>query len=56
MKFRIKGAQLAALLVPALALATPAFAQPRDPTLSDSPRAGQRDRLPQVRPGDRGPA
>ena len=54
MKFKTKGAQLAALLVPALALATPAFAQPRDPTFERLPRAGQRDRLPQVHPGDRG--
>src|SRR6516165_1388959 len=36
MKFKIKGARLAMLLVPALALATPALAQTRDATLNDS--------------------
>ena len=40
MKFKIKGAQLAMLLVPALALATPALAQGRDPTLNDSQEPG----------------
>jgi hypothetical protein len=40
MKFKIKGARLAVLLVPALALATPAFAQVRATTLSDSQEPG----------------
>jgi hypothetical protein len=40
MKFKIKGARLAGLLVPALALAVPAFAQVRDPTLSDATEPG----------------
>jgi hypothetical protein len=41
MKFKIKGARLAALLVPALALAAPAFAQAARPTtLSDSQEPG----------------
>jgi hypothetical protein len=40
MKFKIKGARLAGLLVPALALAAPAFAQVRDPTLSDATEPG----------------
>ena len=40
MKFKIKGARLAALLVPALALAAPAFAQVRPTTLSDSQEPG----------------
>ena len=40
MKFKIKGAQLAMLLVPALALAAPAFAQVRPTTLSDSQEPG----------------
>jgi hypothetical protein len=40
MKFRMKGARLAALLVPTLALATPAFAQVRATTLSDSQEPG----------------
>jgi hypothetical protein len=56
MRFKIKGARLAALLVPALALAAPAFAQVRPTTLSDSQEAGERDRLSQVRPRDRGAA
>ncbi len=40
MKFKTKGARLAGLLVPALALAAPAFAQVRDPTLSDATEPG----------------
>jgi hypothetical protein len=40
MKFKIKGARLATLLVPALALAAPAFAQVRPTTLSDSQEPG----------------
>src|SRR6516164_6196753 len=40
MKFKIKGGRLAMLLVPALALATPALAQGRDPTLNDSQEPG----------------
>jgi hypothetical protein len=40
MKFKIKGAWLAGLLVPALALAAPAFAQVRPLTLSDSQEPG----------------
>jgi hypothetical protein len=40
MKFKIKGARLAMLLVPALALATPALAQDRDPKLNDSQEPG----------------
>jgi len=40
MKFKIKGARLAMLLVPALALATPALAQTRDATLNDSQEPG----------------
>jgi hypothetical protein len=39
MKFKLKGASLA-VIVPALALAAPAFAQVRSPTLSDSQEAG----------------
>jgi hypothetical protein len=40
MKFKIKGGRLAMLLVPALALAAPAFAQVRSPALSDSQEPG----------------
>ena len=40
MKFNIKAAGLAGLLVPALALAAPAFAQVRDTRLSDSQEPG----------------
>ena len=40
MRFKIKGARLAGLLVPALALAAPAFAQVRDTTLSDATEPG----------------
>jgi len=40
MKFKIKGGRLAMLLVPALALAAPAFAQTRPTTLSDSQEPG----------------
>jgi hypothetical protein len=40
MKFKIKGGQLAMLLVPALVLAAPAFAQVRPTTLSDSQEPG----------------
>src|SRR6516165_3963192 len=40
MKVKIKGARLAGLLVPALALAVPAFAQVRDPTLGDATEPG----------------
>jgi len=40
MKFTINGARLAALLIPALALAAPAFAQVRPTTLSDSQEPG----------------
>jgi hypothetical protein len=40
MKFRVKAARLAVLLVPALALAAPAFAQARDIELSDSQEPG----------------
>jgi hypothetical protein len=40
MKFKIKGARLAMLLVPALALATPALAQVRPTTLNDSQEPG----------------
>jgi len=40
MRFTIKGARLAALLVPALALAAPAFAQTRAAGLSDSQEPG----------------
>src|SRR5271165_3746247 len=39
MKFRLKGAPLA-IIVPALALATPAFAQVRNAVLSDSQEPG----------------
>src|SRR5262249_29432736 len=40
MRFKIKGWRLAALVVPALALAAPAFAQVRDTKLSDSQEPG----------------
>ena len=40
MKFKIKGGRLAMLLVPALALATPALAQTRSTLLSDSEEPG----------------
>jgi hypothetical protein len=40
MKFKTKGARLAGVLLPALALAAPAFAQVRDPTLSDATEPG----------------
>src|SRR5262249_15915513 len=40
MKFRMKGARLAGLLVPALALTAPAFAQVRPTTLSDATEPG----------------
>jgi hypothetical protein len=40
MKFKIKGVRLGMLLVPALALAAPAFAQVRATTLSDSQEPG----------------
>src|SRR5215472_317272 len=40
MKFKIKGARLAGLLVPALALAAPAFAQVRDTRLNDATEPG----------------
>jgi hypothetical protein len=40
MTFKIRAAQLAALLVLALALAAPAFAQVRPTTLSDSQEPG----------------
>src|SRR5215813_14390291 len=40
MKFKIKGWRLAALVVPALALAAPAFAQVRDTKLGDSQEPG----------------
>jgi hypothetical protein len=40
MEFKIKGGRLAMLLVPALALAAPAFAQVRPTTLSDSQEPG----------------
>jgi hypothetical protein len=40
MKFKTRGARLAGLLVPALALAAPAFAQVRDTTLSDATEPG----------------
>jgi hypothetical protein len=40
MRFKIKGARLAALLLPVLALAAPAFGQDRDPRLSDSQEPG----------------
>jgi len=40
MKFKIRGARLAGLLVPALVLAAPAFAQVRGPTLSDATEPG----------------
>jgi hypothetical protein len=40
MKFTIKAAQLAGLFVPMLALAAPAFAQVRDPTLGDATEPG----------------
>jgi hypothetical protein len=40
MRFKIKGARLAMLLVPALALAAPALAQVRPTTLSDSQEPG----------------
>ena len=40
MKFKIKGGRLTMLLVPALALAAPAFAQVRPTTLSDSQEPG----------------
>src|SRR6516225_5051837 len=40
MKFKTRGARLAGLLVPALALAAPAFAQVRDPKLSDATEPG----------------
>ena len=40
MEFKMKGARLAMMLVPALALAAPAFAQVRPTTLSDSQEPG----------------
>ena len=40
MEFKIKGGRLAMLLVPALALAAPAFAQVRPTTLSNSQEPG----------------
>ena len=40
MKFKTRGARLAGLLVPALALAAPAFAQVRDTRLSDATEPG----------------
>jgi hypothetical protein len=40
MNFKIKGGRLAMWLVPALALAAPAFAQVRPTTLSDSQEPG----------------
>jgi hypothetical protein len=40
MKFKTRGMRLAGLLVPALALAAPAFAQVRGPTLSDATEPG----------------
>jgi len=40
MKFKTRGARLAGLLVPALVLAAPAFAQVRGPTLSDATEPG----------------
>jgi hypothetical protein len=40
MKFTIKAARLARLLVPMLALAAPVFAQVRAPTLSDATEPG----------------
>jgi len=40
MRFKIKGARLAGVLLPALALAAPAFAQVRDATLSDATEPG----------------
>jgi hypothetical protein len=40
MKFKIKGARLAGVLLPALALAAPAFAQVRDVTLADTTEPG----------------
>ena len=40
MKFKTRGVRLAGLLVPALALAAPAFAQVRGPTLSDATEPG----------------
>ena len=40
MKFKTRGVRLAGLLVPALALAAPAFAQVRSPTLSDATEPG----------------
>jgi hypothetical protein len=40
MTFKIKGARLAMLLAPVLALAAPAFGQDRDPRLSDSQEPG----------------
>ena len=40
MTFKIRGARLAALLIPALALAAPAFAQVRNTTLSDFQEPG----------------
>jgi hypothetical protein len=40
MNFKVKGGWLAMLLVPALALATPALAQTRSPLLSDSEEPG----------------
>ena len=52
MKFKIKGARLAVLLVPALALAAPAFAQVRPTTLSDSQEPGSVIVFPKVLPGN----
>jgi hypothetical protein len=40
MKFTIKAVQLAGLLVPMLALAAPALAQVRAPTLGDATEPG----------------
>ena len=48
MKFKIKGARLAGLLVPALALAAPAFAQVRPTTLSDGTEPGSVIIFPKV--------
>src|SRR5215469_15833203 len=54
MKFKVKSGRLAMLLVPALALAAPAFAQVRATTLSDSQEPGSVIVFPKVIQGSVG--
>jgi hypothetical protein len=51
MKFEIKGARLAGVLLPALALAAPAFAQVRPATLNDATEPGSVIVFPKFIPG-----